>query len=326
MPAFFRIAIVSDIHYAASEERVRCAHREYHRQIKNPAARAVACLFHNFVWLREPGSHNPLLDRCLGAVGQPDLVVANGDYSCNFRGLGLSDPAAFASTEECLSKLRATFNDKLRATLGDHELGKAGLFTGHGAMSLASWHAAVERLRIEPFWQVRLGKYVLLGVTSSLIALPIFKPDSQAGEGAEWEQLRETHLREICEAFASLKPDERVWLFCHDPTALPFLGQQRAIREKLPQLEQTVIGHLHSNLVLWGSGVLSGLPTIWFLGKGVRRISAALSQARYWKPFRVRLCPSLPGIQALKDGGFLTAELDADARRPARIESHGLKW
>ena len=326
MTKSFRIAIVSDIHYAAAEERARCDNHEYHRQIQNPATRVCARLFHQFVWLREPGSHNHLLDQCLNAVGQPDLVVANGDYSCNFRGLGLSDPAAFASAEECLGRLRARFDGKFYPILGDHELGKAGLFTGRGAMSMASWHAAVDRLHIEPFWQVRLGKYVLLGVTSSLIALPIFQADSLAGETAEWENLRASHLRRICEAFASLKPDERVWFFCHDPTALPFLAQQPAIREKLSQVEQTVIGHLHSNLVLWGSGILSGLPTLTFLGKGARRISAALGEAQHWKPFHVRLCPAFTGVQMLKDGGYLTVELDSDARRPARVEFHRLKW
>jgi hypothetical protein len=51
-------------------------------------------------------------------------------------------------------------------------------------------------------------------------------------------------------------------------------------------------------------------------------MSTALGEARHWKPFRVRLCPSLSGIELLKDGGFLTAELDADARQPAKFHLH----
>ena len=75
------------------------------------------------------------------------------------------------------------------------ELGKTSMFTGQGAMSLASWHAAVDRLRIEPFWQAQLGKYVLLGVASSLVAFPIFQADTLANEAAEWERLRKIHLQ-----------------------------------------------------------------------------------------------------------------------------------
>lgn len=325
MSKSFRIAIVSDIHYAAEAERVRCANYE-HRQIKNPAVRIIERVYYHFVWLREHGAHNHLLDQFLAAVGQPDVVVANGDYQCNTRGVGVSDAASLASAEECLGKLRARFDGMLHTTIGDHELGKAGMFTGRGAMNLASWHVVVNQLRIEPFWHLQLGKYVLLGVTSSLIAFPVLKADTRPDEATEWERLREIHLEKIRDAFANLKPDERVLLFCHDPTALPFLGREPAIRKKISQVEQTVIGHLHSNLVLRGSRVLSGLPTISFLGKGVGRISAALGEARLWKPFHVRLCPSLTGTQLLKDGGFLTAELDADASRPARFEFHPIKW
>lgn len=319
----FRIAIVSDIHYAADEERARCANNE-HRKTKNPITNAISLPFHYFIWLRHCEAHNHLLDQFFAAVGQPDLVIANGDFSCNTRGLGVSDDDAFASAEECLNKLRARFGEKFHATIGDHEFGKTGMFTGRGAMNLASWHNAVEKLKIEPFWRMPLEKYVLLGVTSSLIAFPIFKHDALPEEIAEWERLREIHLQKIRAAFANLKPEERVLLFCHDPTALPFLAREPVIREKISQIEQTIIGHLHSKLILRGSDVLSGLPSISFLGKGVKRISAALGEARLWEPFHVRLCPSLTGIQLLKDGGFLTAELDAS--RPAQFEFHPIRW
>jgi hypothetical protein len=53
-------------------------------------------------------------------------------------------------------------------------------------------------------------------------------------------------------------------------------------------------------------------------------MSAALHEARYWKPFNVRLCPSLAGIELLKDGGYYTAELDAEARQPAWFRFHPL--
>jgi predicted MPP superfamily phosphohydrolase len=322
----FRIAVISDIHYAGVEEQERIANFYVRQRIKNPTARITARLYHHFIWLREHGCHNHMLDRFLAAVGPVDLVVANGDYTCNVAQVGVSDDAAFASAEECLGKLRARFGEKFRATLGDHDLGKTGMFTGTGSMTLASWRSATEGLGIEPFWRVQFGKYVLLGITSSLVALPLFKMDLAAGDAEAWERLRISHLEKIRDAFAGLKPQERVILFCHDPSALPYLWREETVREKLSQLEQTIIGHLHTNLVLRTGRVLAGFPTISFLGKGVRRISAALGEAKLWKPFRVRLCPAPMGIQLLKDGGWLFAELDADAAAPARFEFHRLKW
>jgi hypothetical protein len=92
----------------------------------------------------------------------------------------------------------------------------------------------------------------------------------------------------------------------------------------LPQIEQTIIGHLHSNLVLWKSRWLAGMPPIRFLGHTVLRMSTALSEARLWRPFYVRLCPALAGIELLKDGGYWTVELDPEARQPARFRFHRL--
>jgi hypothetical protein len=96
------------------------------------------------------------------------------------------------------------------------------------------------------------------------------------------------------------------------------------VRAKLPQVEQTIIGHLHSNLYLWKSRWLAGMPVIPFLGRAVKKFSTALNQAHLWKPFHVRLCPALAGIQLLNDGGYLTAELDPEAKSPARFQFHPL--
>ena len=53
-----------------------------------------------------------------------------------------------------------------------------------------------------PFWRVVRGNYVLLGVTSSLIALPVYQRDTLPDERAGWERLRASHLAEIRQAFA----------------------------------------------------------------------------------------------------------------------------
>jgi hypothetical protein len=132
-------------------------------------------------------------------------------------------------------------------------------------------------------------------------------------------------MAEIGAAFSALRTEQRVLLFCHDPTALPMLASEDAVRRRLHQIERTIIGHLHSNLILWKSRVLTGIPRLRFLGHSVTRMSTALRDARQWKPFRVLLCPSLAGIELLKDGGFLAASLDLDGSRPAQFRLHRLR-
>ena len=317
------LGILSDIHYASAAEQAR-GHDFELGGIPNPLVRALARFYRHYLWLRNPLLQNHLLDRFLERAGAFDYVIANGDYSCNTAFVGVSDEAACQSARECLGKLRQRFGPNLRATYGDHELGKIAMFAGRGGMRLASWHRAQAELGLPPFWQVEIGNYVLLGLVSSLVALPVFAADALAAERPEWERLRADHLAEIRRAFAALHPRQRVVLFCHDPTALPFLWREEAVRARLPQIELTIIGHLHSNLVLWKSRLLAGMPSIGFLGHTGRRLSTALNQARYWRPFHVRLCPALAGIELLKDGGYCTVELDPDACQPARFRLHRL--
>ena len=318
------LLIVSDPHHAGAAERQRvgfelaCA--------PNGPVRQFVRAYRGYVWQRDPLGNGRFLEVFLRRAPAADFVVANGDFSADSAFVGVSDEAAFASAEECLGKLRAKFGTRLHATIGDHELGKQSLVGGHGGLRFASWPRTTAGLGLRPFWRFEWERYVCLGVTSTLIALPIFEREMLAAERAEWEALRAAHLEEIRAAFASLRPQQRVLLFCHDPTALPFLARLREVADRLPQVEATVIGHLHSELILRTSRVLSGMPTLNFLGVSVRRMSKALNEGRLWRPFNVQLCPSLTGIQLLKDGGWLTAELDADARHPARFRFHPLPW
>jgi hypothetical protein len=317
------LGILSDVHYAGPAEQLRGEDYEI-REVANPLLRLLLRTYRRFVWLRHPMGQNHLLDRFLERAGSPDYVIANGDFSCNSASIGVCDSAAFESAQECLGKLRGAFPNRFRATFGDHELGKLSLVGHRGGMRWASFARARDGLQLEPFWQIETGRYVLMGVASSVIALPVFAPDTLPEEQPAWEQLRAEHLEEIRSAFGRLKPDRRVLLFCHDPTALPFLWHDETVRRRIAQIEQTVIGHLHSNLVLRKSRWLAGIPPIRFLGSSALRMSTALSEARHWKPFRVRLCPSLAGIELLKDGGFYRAELDLDAKQPARFHFHRL--
>jgi hypothetical protein len=318
-----KIAVLSDIHYAGAAEQSRGGDYEL-RAIKNPLTRFLAWSYRHFIWMRHPLAQAPQLDRFLREVPPVDFVVANGDYSCDSGFVGVSDAAALASAEECLGKLRAKFGDRIQFTLGDHELGKLTMFGAHGGMRLASWTRATETLNVPPFWKINFENYLLLGVCSSLLALPAHEADALPEELPQWLKLREAHLMEIRAAFDALVPAQRVILFCHDPTALPFLWREESVRRRLPQIEQTIIGHLHTRLILWKSRVLSGIPPVRFLGNSVRKLTTALHAAHDWWPFRVRPCPALSGIELLNDGGYYVVEIDPTAKLPAEFKFHPL--
>jgi hypothetical protein len=286
--------------------------------------RALLRVYRRFIWLDKPLHKNHLLDEFFQDVGPVDHVISNGDHTCGSAWVGVSDDACFESVKICLEQLRKRFSPGFQATIGDHDLGKMSFVGRRGGMRLASWHRAVGDLQLKPFWQIELGHYSLIGITSSLIALPVFEHDTLPEELPAWRRLRLEHFAEVREAFSNLDADQRVLLFCHDPTALQFLWGDDVIRAKLPQIEQTIIGHFHTNLVLRTSRVLAGIPPITFLGHTARRMSTALSEARHWRPFKVRLCPSLAGVELLKDGGFYTVDLDEGARQPAKFEFHSL--
>jgi hypothetical protein len=324
MSRSIQIAVLSDVHYACDAERARGNDYEF-RNLPNPLVRLLVHWYRHYIWLSEPTGQNARLDEFIARVGSPDWVIANGDYNCDTAFVGLSDDASLQSARECLDKLRQKFAPNFRASLGDHELGKLSLFGGHGGLRLESLRRAREELNLPPLWHLELGNYVLLGVSSSLIAIPLFTPDILPEEHAEWQRQSEVHLAEIRALLSGLKPHQRVVLFCHDPSALPFLWRDEVVRGKISQIEMTIIGHLHSNLVFRNSRILSGVPPIRFLGHTAQRISTALSGARHWWPFNVRLCPSLAGIELLKDGGYCTLDLDPDAQRPGRFEFRHMK-
>ena len=281
----FKIAILSDVHYAGPTERT--AGDDYEtRDIEPILLRFALRLYRENIWMRYPLRQNPQLDRFLAGVGGVDYVIANGDYACNVAAVGLSDEGAMESAQECLGKLRNRFGGQLMVNFGDHELGKLRLLGTRGGLRLESWEGCREELGLQPFWRLELGKYVLFNCVSTLVALPLFETDQLPAEKPAWQRLREQHLAEIRGAFSALQPDQRVLFFCHDPTALPFLWQEDRVREKLFQIERTIIGHLHSPLYLRLSMLLSGLPILGCFGPSIRRMSTALNQARGWRDFR----------------------------------------
>jgi len=324
LPDPFHVAIISDIHYGSPAETAR-GHAFLNR-IRNPLRRWLVKQQRHWIWLREPWAHNHFLDRFIAEAAGAHLVVANGDYSCDSAYVGVMDEPAFQSAAECLRKLRAAFGGRLLTVIGDHELGKMMLGQKEGGLRLVSFSRVTSELALEPFWQTRVGNYVFLGVTSTLLALELFEPEALPEELGQWRRLREHHLEEVRRAFAAVRDSERILLFCHDPSALSFLWREEGVRSKLRQVERTIVGHLHSKWVMRQARWLSGMPRITFLGHTPRRLSTALREARHWADFKILLCPSPAGLQLFKDGGYVTVRLDPSGTRPASFEVHRFRW
>ena len=318
------LLVVSDIHFAGPAETARGWHEAQHA--RNPASKHLVRAFRHWVWKRDPLAHNYLLDQFLRRIGAEETVVALGDYSCDTVCIGVADAASFESAQICLRQLRERCGARLELLIGDHELGKMSLVGRRGGFRWESLLRSERELHLPLFWKREIGDYLLIGVTSSLIALPVYLVETLEEERAEWWAARARHLESIRIAFRDLHPGQKVILFCHDPTALPFLLRELDVRSKLAQVEVTLIGHLHSSLFLRLGQLLAGFPRIRFLGQSIERMSAAVSEARCWRTFRVRLCPSLAGIELLKDGGYLVLELDPAARQPLRFKTIRLPW
>lgn len=316
--------VMSDIHFACDAEKDRRGHES--RVIGNPWLRRAVSVYRRFIWLRDPFAHNHLLHRVIDLAGEPELVVALGDYTCDTAFIGVADEAAFLSARECLDTLSTRYGDRFLAVIGDHELGKFSLFGNAGGLRLRSYDRAVGELGLRPFWQRRVGRRLLLGVTSTLVALPIFQQEMLPDERERWKALRNDHLGAIAEAFDALGDEDPVLLFCHDPTALPFLREIPQVAGRMHQIERTLFGHLHSPLIFWKSRLLAGIPEIGGFGTSVRKMTGALRKAGGWKEFKPVLCPSLAGIELLRDGGYCTVDLPADGADPGpvRIERHRL--
>lgn len=323
MPKRAEILIVSDIHYAGALERQR---RDADvKAVSSPGLRFMLRWYRYFVWQRDPFAHNHLLEQVLAPPFEPEAVVANGDFSCDSAFIGVSDPAACQSAVECLGRLRGRFGESLESTVGDHELGKVCLGSRVGGLRLASWRMTREALQIEPLWTRSVGRYLLLGVTSTLLALPVYEAEALPEEVAGWRELRQAHLAELQCLLQKVIRDQKIVLFCHDPTALPFLAEQPWVQQHLPQIERTVIGHLHSDLFGWPARWLAGFPEITFVGASVRRMSMGLRRAREWRQFRPLLVPSLAGIELTRNGGYYRMTLDPEGRESAKFRRYRVR-
>src|ERR1700751_1902465 len=128
-----QVAILSDVHYACAAEQARGHDYEY-RALPNPLRRLFTEFYRHYIWLRHQLGQNARLDEFIHRAGEPDWVVANGDYCADTGFVGVSDDAALQSARECLEKLRGKFAPNFRATFGDHELGKMSLLGKRGGI------------------------------------------------------------------------------------------------------------------------------------------------------------------------------------------------
>src|SRR5690606_24730955 len=135
----------------------------------------------------------------------PNLAIANGDYSCDSAFIGVADPAARQSAHECLSKLRLRIGERFRAVFGDHDPGKKSLCSGQGGLRLESLRIAQAALELQPFWTARVGRYLLVGITSTLAAMPVFRKEALPEEETEWQKESLEHLAAIEGCFRGVK-------------------------------------------------------------------------------------------------------------------------
>ncbi|HTI71947.1 MAG TPA: metallophosphoesterase [Candidatus Limnocylindria bacterium] len=319
-----QVLIVSDLHYASEGEKAR-ANNDW-RAAPTLPQKIITRTWGHYFWLRDPFGHNHRLSEIVEKHPAPDWVVVNGDYTVDTAFVGVSDGAAFASASQCLMDLRKAWPRKLLLNIGDHDLGKKSLFGGIGGLRLKSLQRMVGPLDVPLAWVQDIGHFRLIGLASSVAALAVFREEILPAEYSGWEDAHHQLLSSVREAFLSASPKQRILLFVHDPSALPTLYRERTIRERLGQIEATVIGHLHSPAVLKTARMLAGFPSISWLGHTTRRYSRALRESRCWREFKVILCPSPTGMQIFKDGGYLVASLPEKPGERVRIEKHRLPW
>lgn len=252
------------------------------------------------------------------AALNPDWVIANGDYGGDLGGLGLSHRATLDSARLVVERIRLLFPGRSRFVFGDHDIGKYSTTLRQGGIRLASLDAGERDLRIPSFWHDSEENVHLIGVNSSLVTLDLFLPEALAEEVPEWKRRREEHLRRVEEAFDSLPATARVLLFCHDPSALSVLASLPPIQRRIPQIELTVIGHLHSPTLLRLARYaerLSGLKPRYPVA---RIVAKGLEGARHWRHFHPVVCPSTFGTGHHVAGGLLVIDVEPSGHLEVR--------
>ena len=298
-----RILIVSDIHYACDREKARVDFRT--AGISNPLTRFLVGTWSDWLWEGDPFARNDAFERFLARDFYADLVVANGDYTADTAFIGIADSAAHESALHVMTQLEQRFGKQLKGIIGDHELGKISPDGGRGGMRLDALHASHNLPAVSSQWSQHTERLSLIGVNSTLIALPVLERDMLPSEKQDWLRHSAEHIDWIRSTFENLPSEQRIVLFCHDPTALPYLHRIPEIRKRLHQIQHTVIGHLHSDWILNTANQLTWFPRIHQLGAGVQRVSQGLNESRCWRDFNLLFCPALDGIRWHKGASLI---------------------
>jgi len=317
-----RVLIITDIHYACAAEKRRGDYES--RTVSKPLPRWLLKQYRHFLWRRDVYGGNHFVDRFIHRASKADWVLGNGDYCCDSAFIGVADDPCLESAQECLGKLRSAFGENFVGIMGDHDLGKKSMFGGVGGMRLKSWTRCVETLQLKPLYTLEVGRYVLVGMNSSLIALPSCIGDCPAEEVDQWMALRQDHLEALRQTLEQVPKDRRLLFFLHDPSALPHLAEQPWMPAFWSRLDGTYIGHLHSELILKMSGVLAGMPRLTGLGHTALKISTALQKAEKWRPFKVQLIPAPGGIEIWKKGGYGELLIPAGEQGRPTLKIHPL--
>jgi len=311
-----QIAVISDIHLVGPSE-LALAERTYGRLRRNPdilmrAVRSGLYRVRRRFWNGHLKWRHTAFLRALDEIAEkkPEWVIANGDYGGDLGGVGLSHKATFDSASIVIEMIRQRFPNRSRFVFGDHDLGKYSTVLRKGGIRLNSLEIGERQLHIPSFWHETAEEVHLLGINSSLFTLDLFLPEAIAEEIPEWQRRRAEHLEQVESAFDELARDARVILFCHDPSALTALSQLAVVRERLSQIELTVIGHLHSPTLLRLSRYAARLSNLKPHYPVARIVANGLSGAREWNMFRPVVCPSTFGTGHHVAGGILLIQRD----------------
>jgi hypothetical protein len=318
-----RIAVLSDLHVLGLRETERSrriardlgadrafAHRTLRRGLHRVRSR---------FWNRRADDREACFLRALDdlALLHPDWIIANGDYSGDTGGIGLSDPRVFESVARVVDLLRRSFPERCLFTFGDHELGKFSTELKRGGIRMASLRRGEDDLGIESFWHRTKDRLHLVGVNSTLLTLSLYLPEALEEEIPLWQEQRARHLENIRRAFSSIPPGDRILLFCHDPSALGDLAGIPEVQTRIGQIAQTVLGHLHYPGLLKITRWIGRLPIL--PRYPVARIIAhGAKSAAAWSQFRPVVCPATFGLGPLLPGGFLHLDITPDHLKVTR--------
>lgn len=310
-----RIAVISDLHVAgpgehaeteASVRQIGDGESRLRRKFRRGLNR-----FRDRFWHWHPESRAACFVQALQHIYQynPDLLVANGDYAGDHSGTGLSDDHTYESVNHVVSLIREIFPQRSRFNFGDHDIGKYNTVRRQGGIRLKSLERGLQ-LGLESFWEEARGTLTLMGVNSSLLTLELYLPEALPEEVEAWSAQREAHIGEIVERFAALPREHRVVLFCHDPSALGLLSGLPEVQQRIPQIACTVVGHLHTPMLMGLTRMMRHVPVPKTKYPIARIVTHGARGSQDWKQFHPVVCPSTYGVGKHLSGGILFLESD----------------